>query len=60
MKIELSGNDCERILKIQLFQEFGKVLNCISIDEMEFDLDCSYSKIDRLTILKKQEETNEI
>jgi len=54
MKINISGTECEKILRDYAFINFGKLLNCEKIEDMEIDIDYRYSSIEKMEITKKE------
>jgi hypothetical protein len=53
MDIKLSGKECENVLKDFAFANFGKLLGCDKPEDMNVDIDCSYSAISKMEITKK-------
>ncbi len=54
MEIKISGKECEKILQDYAFINFGKLLGCEKLDDMEIDLDCNYNSISKMEITKKE------
>lgn len=54
MNIRISGKECEKILQDYAFANFGKLLGCEKIEDMEIDLDCNYNNISKMEITKKE------
>lgn len=61
MEIKIDRAECEKILQDYAFTSFGKILGCETIDDMDIDINCNYSSIEKMVITKKiKEEVGEI
>lgn len=58
MEIKIIGKECNQILKDYAFNTFGKLLGCETIEEIDIEIDTSYSIIREIKISKKRSNTN--
>ena len=56
MKIEISGEECVKILQDYAFSNFGGLMGCEKIEDMEIEIDCNYHDIEKMEITKKDPE----
>ena len=61
MEIKIDRAECEKILQDYAFINFGKILGCETVDDIDIDIKCNYSSIEKMVITKKpKEEEGEI
>ena len=61
MEIKIDRAECEKILQDYAFINFGKILGCETADDIDIDIKCNYSSIEKMVITKKpKEEEGEI
>ena len=61
MVISINSAECEKILKDYAFISFGKILGCETVDDIDIDIECNRSSIEKMVITKKiKEEVGEI
>ena len=57
MKLTIEGKELETIMQDAVFAKVGQFFGVQSKGDLEFDLDCRYDHLDKLTISTKEKET---